>query len=185
MLTRSPLASLTHAPHPTFPEPNNLDSGRRTFLTRLAACAGLTLCGCATLGVAAPHGQRPAAASSAQRTTEPQPQPQSEPQPATTASDRRASTGDAELDDLHQLAGGPMDELIRHRLVFLVSLCEHYRSDVVLWRGVERLCNAVMEGESIPDRRLFARVLAQVIERADQPFASALQSRIASLRSQS
>ncbi len=177
MLTRSPLASLTHAPHPTFPEPNNLDSGRRTFLTRLAACAGLTLCGCATLGVAAPHGQRPAAASSAQRTTE--------PQPATTASDRRASTGDAELDDLHQLAGGPMDELIRHRLVFLVSLCEHYRSDVVLWRGVERLCNAVMEGESIPDRRLFARFLAQVIERADQPFASALQSRIPSLRSQS
>lgn len=182
MLTRSPLASLTHAPHPTFPEPNNLDSGRRTFLTRLAACAGLTLCGCATLGVAAPHGQRLAAASSAQLSVEPQP----EPQPAsTTAPDRRPGTGDAELDDLHQLAGGPMDELIRHRLVFLVSLCEHYRSDVVLWRGVERLCNAVMEGEPIPDRRLFARFLAQVIERADQPFASALQSRIPGLRSQS
>jgi hypothetical protein len=150
----------THLP---LPSPSH-SAGRRTFLIRFAAMAGLSLASCSSINPGRQLGSVP------------------DPRLLVTPS-RTLSSGDAELDELRQVAAAPIGELIEHRLIFLVRISEDYRGDVALWRGVERLCDAVLGGEPIPDRRLFARFLAQVIERADQPFASDLRPRITELRS--
>ncbi|MBX3462272.1 MAG: hypothetical protein KF830_03805 [Planctomycetes bacterium] len=81
-------------------------------------------------------------------------------------------TRDADLDELRRLAvKAPIQELIEKRLVFLNCLSKDYRNDEVLWRGVERLCRAVQTDASFPDRRISARLLAQVIELGDPPFS--------------
>ena len=90
---------------------------------------------------------------------------------------------DADLAELRRLAvDAPLAELLQHRLVFMFRLSSEYHLDPVLWSGVQRLCDAVLAGEPIEDRRLFARLLAQTIEKAQAPFAAALLSRIPELR---
>ena len=82
-----------------------------------------------------------------------------------------ASSGDVELDELRRLAvKAPIAELVERRLVFLNSLTKDYRKDEVLWRGVDRLAAAVLVDLSFPDRRVSARLIAQVIDLADPPF---------------
>jgi hypothetical protein len=159
----SPLIRLPAHTHLPLPLPCH-GAQRRTFLIRFAAMTGLSLAGCSSTNLGRQPGSVP------------------DPRPL-VASCRTLGSGDAELDELRQVAAAPIGELIEHRLIFLVRISEDYRGDVALWRGVERLCDAVLGGEPIPDRRLFARFLAQVIERADQPFASDLRPRITELRS--
>lgn len=90
---------------------------------------------------------------------------------------------DADLAELRRLAvDAPLPELLHHRLVFMFRLSSEYHLDPVLWSGVERLCDAVLAGEPIEDRRLFARLLAQTIEKAQAPGALGLRSRIPELR---
>lgn len=75
------------------------------------------------------------------------------------------STGNAELDELRRLAvKAPIEELVEVRLQFLNSLTKDYSQDSILWAGVDRLCKHVVDGGAVPDRRLFSRWLAQVIE---------------------
>lgn len=90
---------------------------------------------------------------------------------------------DADLAELRRLAvDAPLAELLQHRLLFMFRLSSEYHLDPVLWSGVERLCDAVLAGEQIADRRLFARLLAQTIDKAQAPSAAALRSRIPDLR---
>lgn len=92
---------------------------------------------------------------------------------------------DADLAELRRLAvDAPLGELLQHRLLFMFRLGNEYHMDPVLWSGVERLCDAVLAGEPIADRRLFARLLAQTIEKAQAPGAAALRSRVPELRKQ-
>lgn len=142
---------------------------RRDFLRTLSVCCGFAF----------------AAACS----TPPAPPVPTAPPPTPP----RASSGNAELDELRRLAvDAPIDELLAFRLVFLIELGSTYRNDPLLWRGVERLCDATLDGTPMPpalqavgpgpDRRLFARLLAQVIERGEPELSAPLHPRIAELR---
>ncbi len=85
------------------------------------------------------------------------------------------STGDADLDELRRLAvKAPIEELLEQRMVFLNCLFRDYPKDAVLWGGAKRIAEAILEGREIPDRRLYARFLAQVIEKNDPEFAGPL-----------
>lgn len=91
-------------------------------------------------------------------------------------------TGDAELDELRRLTNAPLAELVEHRLLFVYRLSQDYRTDPVLWRGFTRLCDAAVTDAQIPDRRLFGRLLAQVIEHGDPQAVAGLQPRVDELR---
>lgn len=85
-----------------------------------------------------------------------------------TVEDELKPSGDVELDELRRLAiKAPLEELVQKRRVFLESLTIDYRTDAILWRGVERLTTKLLEDESFPDRRIFAKFLAQTIEYSD------------------
>ncbi|MBL9075878.1 MAG: hypothetical protein JNL08_00155 [Planctomycetes bacterium] len=90
---------------------------------------------------------------------------------------------DDELVELRRLAvDAPIEELIARRLVFLRCATVSYRTDTVLWRGIERLCDAVVRDPAFPDRRLSGRLLAQIIEYAEPEFQRAHAHRVADLR---
>ena len=92
-------------------------------------------------------------------------------------------SGDALLDELRRLAiQAPIAELIAKRLDFLNHLHATYRTDAIAWRGVERLGDAVLRGEPIPNRRIFARWLAQLLENAEPAIAPFADRLIAPLR---
>ncbi len=92
-------------------------------------------------------------------------------------------SGDVELDELRRLAvKAPIEELLERRQVFVELVRRSYRKDPVLWRGMHRLATALVRDSSIPQRRVFARVMAQVIEQADQGVASALVPLVPDLR---
>lgn len=74
-------------------------------------------------------------------------------------------SGNAELDELRRLAvEAPIEELLEQRLVFISCLLHEYPKDRILWRGAKRIGEALIEGRQIPERRLFSRFLAQMIE---------------------
>ncbi len=80
-------------------------------------------------------------------------------------------TGDEDLDELRRLAvKAPIEELIERRLVFLVCMTQDYGGDQTLWPGFDRLVDVALHGPEVPDRRLFARLLAQMIELGDPDF---------------
>lgn len=94
-----------------------------------------------------------------------------------------APSGDAELDELRRLAiKAPISELVQHRLMYLNSLSRYYRKDEVLWRGFERLCDVVMQDAAFPERRLSARLLAQMIEYAEPEYKERFAVRAQDLR---
>jgi hypothetical protein len=144
-------------------------ASRRKCLRALAAWGGLVLAaGCSVAPPSPPSSAPP-------------------PPPA------RPSSGDALLDELRRLAvDAPLDELLAWRLMFLMELGSTYRNDPLLWRGVERMCQATLDGTPMPparqsvgdgpDRRLFARLLAQVIERGEPGLSAPLQPRVVELR---
>lgn len=89
-----------------------------------------------------------------------------------------ATSGDAELDELRRLAvKAPIEELVQRRLVFMNSISGDYRSDPTLWKGIERLCDHVLASPATADRKISARLLAQVIERADSKWRDLLSAR--------
>lgn len=76
---------------------------------------------------------------------------------------------DDELVELRRLAvDAPIEELIAKRAVFVNCLTQSYSDDPALWRGLKRIVEAVLADPHIQDRRVFARFLAQVIEKADR-----------------
>ena len=94
-----------------------------------------------------------------------------------------ATSGDAELDELRRLAvKAPIEELVQRRLFFVTTLVNAYREDQVLWRGVGRLCDAVLSSVEVPDRRLFSRFLVQLIENGPPGQTQQLTPRCAELR---
>jgi len=78
------------------------------------------------------------------------------------------STGDADLDELRRLAvKAPIEELVKHRLVFVNATFADYPKDATLWKGIGRLAEFVLSDFAMDDRRKFAAALAGVIEQAD------------------
>lgn len=93
------------------------------------------------------------------------------------------STGNRELDELRRLAiKAPIDELVGQQKMFLLMVTQTYRRDHVLWQGVARLAEELLTNASIPERRLVAHWLAQVIEQGDADFTASLRSRAPELR---
>jgi hypothetical protein len=106
-----------------------------------------------------------------------------QPESARPGEEELPPSGDRELDELRRLAvRAPLAELIEKRLDFLYSVGKDYRRDEVLWKGVERLSDAVLKDTSFPGRRLTARVIAQTIDFADPQFRSQFEGRIEPLR---
>jgi len=76
-----------------------------------------------------------------------------------------APTGNAELDELRRLAvKAPVEELMGKATVFLDFLRGTYRSDPILWSGADRIANEVINNSGLPNRRVLATWLAQLIE---------------------
>lgn len=75
-------------------------------------------------------------------------------------------SGDASLDEMRRLAvKAPLEELIEKRHMFLMDVpVGAHRTDAIVWRGVERLCDALLVQPEFPDRRATARILLQVID---------------------
>jgi hypothetical protein len=95
---------------------------------------------------------------------------------ADEADNEPAPTGNSDLDELRRLAvKAPIEELLAMRLVFVNCLFREYPNDRILWRGAKRIAQALVDGHDIPDRRLFAIALAQVIEQNDPEFTAPLK----------
>lgn len=78
------------------------------------------------------------------------------------------SSGDADLDELRRLAvKAPIEELVKHRLVFVNATFADYPKDATLWKGIGRLAEFVLSDSAMDDKRKFAIALAGVIEQAD------------------
>ncbi len=93
-------------------------------------------------------------------------------------------SGDVDLDELRRLAvKAPIEELVGQRMLFLNLMSTDYRKDVVLWRGFERLCDAIERDPTFPDRRSIANVLAQTIDLGDPGFRQRFNVRVKELRS--
>ncbi len=100
-----------------------------------------------------------------------------------TGEDPLELTGDSDLDELRRLAiKAPIDELMNMAGTFVDCLLDTYPRDKTLWRGIERICDALMAGRSSPDGRLFPRYLAQFIENADPSLTKNLIHRTRDLR---
>lgn len=77
-------------------------------------------------------------------------------------------SGDVELDELRRLAvKAPIEELYQKRVPFTLAVANDYRRDRFLWRGIERLGNVVAADVGIADRRMAAKLIAQIIELAE------------------
>lgn len=93
-----------------------------------------------------------------------------------------AAVADPDLHELRRLAVvAPIDELMVHRAAFISLISDTYRHDEVLWRGGDRLCDAVLRGP-VPEGRLLALALCGVIERGEEPLAAARRHRLEALR---
>ena len=94
-----------------------------------------------------------------------------------------ASSGDADLDELRRLAvKAPIEELVKHRATFLTYISRTYRRDSILWRGVDRLVDEILNNDRFPERAMAAQTLAQVIDLSDAGVAESLRKRITQLR---
>ncbi|HEB53114.1 MAG TPA: hypothetical protein ENI87_07670 [bacterium] len=71
---------------------------------------------------------------------------------------------------------------MRKRDDFLDRLVRSYPRDEVAWQGVGRIARELIANPGIPGRRLVARWLAQVIERADPMVGKPLFQHVAGLR---
>lgn len=93
-------------------------------------------------------------------------------------------SGDVELDELRRLAvKAPIEELVEARPVFLTHFSRKYRSDRILWIGVERLCEAVLARTEISNRRIAAQSIVQVVESCETQLQTRLNVHLIALRS--
>jgi hypothetical protein len=151
--------------------PELADDGRRSVPTRRAflIAGGMFVVGAGTGGLCGHAAGRAAARASRPDA----PAAAAEPEPS----------GDTNLDELRHLATeAPLARLIELRLQFLVAATRDYRKDRILWRGVDRLCEAVLTMPDFPERRLTARLLAQAIEFAEPAFQEQHTFRLPALR---
>ena len=94
-----------------------------------------------------------------------------------------APSGDTELDELRRLAvKAPIEELIDRRPYFLSTQSLQYRHDQVLWKGVARLCDAVLQHNDYQNRRRAAMSLIQQIENGEPGLQTALGHYLKPLR---
>lgn len=78
------------------------------------------------------------------------------------------SSGNAELDELRRLAvKAPLKELMGRAEWYYQLVQRDYWKDPILWKGTERIAVALIDGFDFPNRRLFALLLAQFIEKSD------------------
>lgn len=104
-------------------------------------------------------------------------------EPGEQKEEEQASSGDADLDELRRLAvKAPIEELVKHRATFLMYISRTYRRDSILWRGVDRLVDEVLNNDRFPERAMAAQTLAQVIDLSDPGVAESLRKRITQLR---
>jgi len=98
-------------------------------------------------------------------------------------SDDFEKSGDADLDELRRLAvKAPIEELVKHDMLFIRSATVVYPNDRFLWRGLRRLAEEVIAKQNYPNRRIAAGILIQTINAADPEWASTLSDLVKSLR---
>jgi hypothetical protein len=87
------------------------------------------------------------------------------------------------IEELRQLAvTAPISDLLDKQMEFLLMVARTYRRDEVLWHGVARLSHELLANDQIPDRRLIAHLLAQIIEDGEPDLAGSLLPHAAALR---
>jgi hypothetical protein len=104
-------------------------------------------------------------------------------EPQAPADEPLKSTGNAELDELRRLAvKAPIEELLMRSVDLFAGMSTTYREDAVLWQGIERLCEHVIKTTSFDRRRITARSLEQMIERANSKERSKYEHWLPKLR---
>jgi len=104
-------------------------------------------------------------------------------EPGEPKEEEQASSGDADLDELRRLAvKAPIEELVKHDLLFIRSTTVVYKNDKVLWRGMKRLADYLLETREYPNRRAIAAVLVQAINFATPETAEPLLGYVEKLR---
>ena len=92
-------------------------------------------------------------------------------------------SGDVELDELRRLAvKAPISELVEKGLLFLTIRVESYKTDPILWRGVDRLAVAMSENANLPITYELVGVVMATIEQGQPPPSLHLQERLPALR---
>lgn len=87
---------------------------------------------------------------------------------AEPAAEVEESSGDADLDELRRLAvKAPIEELVKHDLLFMTMTTRTYRRDKTLWRGMARIADQILADSSYVNRRAVAGALLQCFQRAD------------------
>jgi hypothetical protein len=93
------------------------------------------------------------------------------------------SSGDVELDELRWLATkAPIEKLVEKNIQFFTRLDRTYRTDPVLWRGVERLCRVTLADEKNPYRRIIALQAVVAIEKDGPPAELRLEEYLPQLK---
>ena len=97
--------------------------------------------------------------------------------------DNLEPSGDSLLDELRRLAvKAPIEELVQKRLDFVNLLYTTYPGDATAWQGIGRLAKHYIENAQAPDRHVFARWIAQVIERSPEDISKHYTDYIIPLR---
>ena len=79
-------------------------------------------------------------------------------------------TGDALLDELRALCrDGSVEELIEERNKLHHCVLTRYQDDPVLWTGIERLAEIILQRPDCPDRLAWSRLIAKLIEDGGEP----------------
>jgi len=93
-------------------------------------------------------------------------------------------TGNSELDELREFAlKEPTEGLLQYAGGFLALRVSSYRNDAILWRGVDRICRAVLDNtESEHVTYGMAAVLIVTIESGEFPSDIPLKDHLPALR---
>ncbi|MFK7742303.1 MAG: hypothetical protein AB8H80_18460 [Planctomycetota bacterium] len=94
----------------------------------------------------------------------------------------RKPSGDAVLDDMRRLAiEAPIEELVSKRHDFIDLYQRSYETDRIVRHGIGRIAKETLRNDSVPERAIFARWLAQLIEKSPD-FAPAIKALAQPLR---
>jgi hypothetical protein len=98
-----------------------------------------------------------------------------------------AATGDADLDELRQLAiQAPLAELVERQVLFLDQVRSTYHADTFLWYGVARLVEGAVSASLTPATQRSRQRLIQLLDGMDPAVAPAnglrLRDRLGELR---
>lgn len=102
---------------------------------------------------------------------------------AEPAAEVEESSGDADLDELRRLAvKAPIEELVKHDLLFIRSATVVYKDDKVLWRGIKRMADHLLATRDYPNRRTVATILVQTLNFASPDTAEPMRGYVEKLR---